>query len=89
MPRHLMRLLAMPLAALSLAGCETTNGSDWVENDPSVPFDDAESTCEEQTESIENEENRPEFFTDCIVALGWTPKPGTTFSTPWDAPDPS
>ena len=88
MPRQ-YSLPVLALCALALAGCETTNSKDWVEGDPSVPFNDAEETCEDQAESIEEEENRPEFFADCMAALGWTPKPGTTFSTPWDAPDPS
>ena len=74
---------------LSLAACETTNSEDWIEGDPRVPFSDAEETCEEQAESIEDEEDRPEFFAGCMTVLGWTPKPGTSYATPSTAPDPT
>ena len=74
---------------VALAACETTNSDDWTEGDPNVPFNTAEDTCETQTNSIEDEEDRPEFFAMCMTALGWTPRPGTPYATPATAPDPT
>ena len=88
MPRHYL-VAAGTAAALLLAGCETTNGENWVRGDPSVPFSDAEATCEGETAQIEERENRPEFFAGCMGVLGWSPTQDSEFANPATAPDPS
>ena len=58
-------------AAVALSGCETTNEDDWT-GVARKPFDQAERTCEEQAARIAEESERPDFFTDCMGAYGWT-----------------
>ena len=79
----------LALASLALAGCQTTDGDDWVEGAPNAPFKQAERTCEDLTKEIEKEANRPGYFVRCMGALGWTPKPGTEFAAVHDARDPA
>ena len=74
---------ALPIIALGLAACETTNSDDWVGGDR-TPFNQAERSCEEQTQSIREDEDKRDFFIGCMTALGWTPKPGATVNLPGD-----
>ena len=65
-----------PIAVLLvLAGCETTNSSDW-SGGQGTPFKQAERSCNELLPTIAKEENRRDFFIGCMHALGWTLKPG-------------
>lgn len=66
-------------AALSLAGCETTNSDNWT-GGASTPFNHAERSCESLAEDIEREDRRREFFIGCMQALGWAPKPGASIA---------
>ena len=69
-----MPKVALALFALAaLPACETTNSEDWV-GGASTPFEQAERSCEEQMDSIHEQENRREFFIGCMSALGWMPK---------------
>ena len=77
------------LVSLALAGCQTTDGDDWVEGSPNAPFKQAERTCGDLTKEIEKEANRPGYFVRCMGALGWTPKPGTEFAALRDARGPA
>lgn len=81
-------LVAATLAALALAACETTNSDEWI-GEGETDFNQAERGCRAQTESIAEEENRPEFFVECMEALGWRPRPGTEYAAPATAPDPT
>lgn len=62
---------------LALSACETTNSEDWT-GGGSTPFGTAERTCEDQAANIREEDNRAAFFTGCMQALGWEPRPGTS-----------
>ena len=81
--------VATALFAIALAGCQTTDDENWVESDPSTPFNQAEVSCENQTANIDKVEDRPEYFVGCMGTLGWSPRPESDFYTPGDAPDPS
>lgn len=72
-----MRLLAPLLVLALLAGCETTNSSDWT-GGKGTPFKQAERSCNELLTTVSKEEDRREFFIGCMKALGWTPEPGAT-----------
>lgn len=88
MSAHRFPILAA-LAPLALAGCQTTDGDDWVGRSQNVSFKQAEATCGELRQEIEKEANRPGYFVSCMEALGWTPKPGTEFAAVRDARDPA
>ncbi|ANY20821.1 hypothetical protein A6F68_02321 [Tsuneonella dongtanensis] len=70
---------AVPIIAVAvlLSGCETTNSSDWT-GGAATPFDQAEKSCLELTESIADAADKRDFFIDCMGALGWTPNPGAS-----------
>ena len=70
----------VPLCALLLTACETTNSEDWT-GGATTPFEQAERSCETQMEFISQEENRRTFFIGCMRALGWTPKGSPSIDT--------
>lgn len=68
----------IPLSAiLALCACETTNSDDWT-GGTGTGFKQAERSCAELTQSIEDSADRREFFIGCMGSLGWTPKPGAS-----------
>ena len=72
--------------ALALVSCGTTNKPDWT-GGAGASFRNAEITCENQAERIEDEANRSDFFVGCMGALGWTPKPGTPMARATGKPE--
>jgi hypothetical protein len=62
---------------LALAGCKTTNSSDW-SGGGGTPFKQAERTCQEELKNISKADNRRDFFIGCMSALGWTPRAGAS-----------
>ena len=81
-----MKKALLLVATASLCGCETTNESEWTGGE-GASFRNAEITCENQAESIEEEANRSDFFVACMGALGWTPKPGTPMARATGKPE--
>ena len=76
-----MRRIAIALSLLAaLSACETVNSDGWT-GGASTPFSQAEETCEEQVDKIEDETRKPIFFTECMRAFGWEPKPGVVPNT--------
>ena len=69
------RYLGAIVILLAATGCETVNSDGWTGSN-ATPFGQAERSCEEQSSNIEVESDRSQFFTGCMKALGWTPKPG-------------
>ena len=80
--------LAAAAFALWLAGCQTTDESNWVVTGAATPFDRAEETCETQQDFIQEEGAKPAFFVKCMDALGWEPKAGTRWATVEEPPEP-
>ena len=72
----LARTVPVAFCAFVLAGCETTNESEWASAPGGTPFDQAEQTCEAQLEFVAQEAARRGFFVECMAAFDWTPKPG-------------
>jgi hypothetical protein len=70
-----LRRVAPIAVLLALAGCETTNSSDW-SSGQGTPFKQAERSCNELLPTVAKEESRRDFFIGCMQALGWTLKPG-------------
>ena len=73
----MLRRVAPIAIMLVLAGCETTNSSDWTGGD-GTPFKQAERSCNELLPTVEKEEDRRAFFIGCMGALGWTPGLGAS-----------
>ena len=74
-----MRTAALLAVLFALAGCETTNSSDWT-GGRGTPFNQAELTCQDQLTTIAKEDSRRDFFIGCMNALGWAPKPGASIA---------
>lgn len=70
-----MRVAIPAFLLILLAGCETTNSDEW-NGGNGTPFNQAERSCGELTESIGEAADRREFFIGCMQSLGWSPKPG-------------
>lgn len=76
-----MRVIVVLAAAALLAACQTTDGSDWIAGKATTPFSQAKRTCQDQQEFVADKDKRPQFFTECMAALGWTPRVGAAAST--------
>lgn len=72
-----MRTLGLLAALALLAACQTTDDSEWTRGSVSTPFNQAERTCQDQQAFVADEAKRPAFFTECMAALGWTPRAGS------------
>ncbi len=68
------------VTALLVAGCETTNESEWASAPGGTSFDHAERTCEDQQEFIAEESARTGFFVKCMAAFDWSPEAGSAFA---------
>lgn len=73
------RSITVALAALAIAGCETTNSDDWA-GGASTPFGQAERSCGALIEDVDRAEARRDFFIGCMASLGWTPRPGASIA---------